>query len=90
MNGGKSLIMEKGIIIKNISGSTRINLSCNHSKGILYFVNTESNWVCKDEGMYSHSLIGFFNDLFKADEQRANSLMKKWGIYFRNDDSKDI
>ena len=40
--------------------------------------------------MYSHSLIGFFNDLFKSDEQRANSLMKKWGIYFRNDDSKDI
>ncbi len=81
--------MEKGISIKNISGSTRINLRCNHSKGILYFVNTESNWVCKDEGMYSHSLIGFFNDLLKVDEQKSSSLMKKWGIYFRNEDSRD-
>ena len=81
--------MGKGISIKNNSGSTRINLRCNHSKGILYFVNTEFNWVCKDEGMYSHSLIGFFNDISNLDDKKISSLMQKWGIYFRDGDSRD-
>ena len=64
-------------------GMSRLHLSCEHQKGMLYMVPAEKSWVCSPEDMPSHALAGFLGELVDLQDPEVKELMNRWGIYFR-------
>jgi hypothetical protein len=72
-----------GLDIRSGQGITRINLGCEHQRGMLYIVPAEKSWVCSAEMLPGHALAGFLGELVGEKDERVSNLMQKWGIYFR-------
>ena len=75
--------MSDGLALKGETGSKRIELECEHQKGVLYVVPSEANWVCKEELIHVHALAGFLNELTDLDSSAINDALQKWGLYYR-------
>ena len=72
-----------GLKVKGESGSKRVELQCEHQKGLLYVVPAEASWVCSDELLHVHALAGFFSEMRQLNDPRVKELMQRWGLYFR-------
>ena len=75
--------MSYGVIIKEDVGDTRIEIQCEHQKGLMYVVPAEASWVCEKENIHAHALDGFFKELTDLSDIRIRDLMQRWGIYYR-------
>ncbi len=75
--------MAFGIVVKQGSGGTRVEVECTHQSGLLYVVPSEASWVCSQEHMHAHALAGFFRELVELRDPRVKQLMQRWGLYFR-------
>ena len=69
--------------IKGGRGGKRIELGCEHQKGVLYVVPSEANWVCDEEVLHVHALAGFFEQISELDEPSIREVMQRWGIFYR-------
>lgn len=69
--------------IKGGPGGKRIELSCEHQKGVLYVVPSEANWVCEEQLLHVHALAGFFEQISESDESSIKEAMQRWGIFYR-------
>tara|TARA_Y100000590_G_scaffold469346_1_gene656400 strand:+ start:12285 stop:12542 length:258 start_codon:yes stop_codon:yes gene_type:complete len=76
----------KGIQVKQDDSGSRVNFQCDHQKGVLYVIPSESNWVCSSELRLAHSLAGFLKELGEINDPNLNLMMRRWGIYTRNID----
>ena len=74
-----------GLKVKGESGSKRVELQCEHQKGLLYVVPAEASWVCSDELLHVHALAGFFSEMRQLNDPRVKELMQRWGLYFREE-----
>ena len=72
-----------GLRVKEGSGSTRIEIQCEHQDGLLYIVPGEANWVCPEELRHVHALAGFFKHLESLDNPEVKDAMQRWGLYYR-------
>ena len=72
-----------GLDIKPGEGMTRIDLGCEHQRGLVYVVPGEMSWVCSQERMPGHALAGFLRELTAQGDARVEGLMQRWGIYYR-------
>jgi hypothetical protein len=72
-----------GLEVKAGNEMTRIQAVCEHHQGLIYVVPAERSWVCTTEYMPAHALAGFFRELVALKDPRVESLMREWGIYFR-------
>lgn len=70
--------------VRSGQGMTRINMGCEHQRGMLYVVPAEKSWVCSAEMLPGHALAGFLGELVAEGDDRVSHLMQKWGIYFRH------
>ena len=75
--------MPYGVIIKEGTGDTRVDIQCNHQSGVLYVVPAEASWVCQPENIHAHALAGFLRELVELDDPRMRELMQRWGLYYR-------
>ena len=62
---------------------TRIQVACEHQKGLIYVVPAERSWVCNSETLPAHALAGFFRELVGLQRPEVSKLMRQWGIYYR-------
>ena len=62
---------------------TRIQVTCEHQKGLIYVVPAERSWVCNSETLPAHALAGFFRELVGLQRPEVSKLMRQWGIYYR-------
>ncbi len=62
---------------------TRIQVTCEHQQGLIYVVPAERSWVCNSETLPAHALAGFFRELVGLQRPEVSSLMRQWGIYYR-------
>ena len=74
---------DSGLIITQSDDMTRIQVSCEHQSGLIYFVPAERSWVCASERLPSHALAGFFRELVALQQPAVRVLMQQWGIYYR-------
>ena len=74
---------DTGLTIIQSEEMTRIQASCEHQHGLLYFVSAERSWVCVKERLPAHALAGFFRELMALEEPVVRQLMEAWGIYYR-------
>ena len=72
-----------GMDIKGASGSKRVEVGCEHQRGMLYVVRAERSWVCSDDLLPAHALAGFFKQIAASDEPAVKEAMRQWGLYFR-------
>ena len=72
-----------GLEVKPSEDMTRIQVVCEHQRGIIYVVPAERSWVCSTELMPAHALAGFFRELVALKTPAVEDLMKQWGLYFR-------
>tara|TARA_B100000809_G_scaffold239723_1_gene261477 strand:- start:240 stop:503 length:264 start_codon:yes stop_codon:yes gene_type:complete len=72
-----------GFTIKTASDGTRIVLECPHQGGVLYSIPAEATWVCESALLPSHALAGFLTELTAMSDDRINTMLQRWGIYFR-------
>ena len=72
-----------GLDIKGASGSKRVEVGCEHQRGMLYVVRAERSWVCSDDMLPAHALAGFFKQVARSDEPVVKEAMRQWGLYFR-------
>ena len=72
-----------GLEIKGTSGSNRMEIGCEHQRGMLYVVRAERSWVCSDELLPAHALAGFFKQIAASGEPAVKEAMRQWGLYFR-------
>jgi len=72
-----------GITIHGEDKNKRISIKCEHQRGLIYVVPSESNWVCQTEYMPAHSLAGMFKEIASLEDEKIFSIMQKWGIYYR-------
>lgn len=72
-----------GLDIKGASGSRRVEVGCQHQRGMLYMVRAERSWVCSDDMLHAHALAGFFKQIAASDEPTVKEAMRQWGLYFR-------
>ena len=72
-----------GFSIKAEPNGTRIVLECPHQGGVLYSIPAEATWVCESALLPSHALAGFLTELTAMSDDRVNTLLQRWGIYFR-------
>jgi hypothetical protein len=72
-----------GLEVKPGNDMTRIQAVCEHQQGLIYVVPAERSWVCTSEYMPAHALAGFFRELVALKDPRVESLMREWGVYFR-------
>ena len=75
--------MSYGLIIKEDTGGTRVEIQCAHQNGLIYVVPAEASWVCTSEHMHAHALAGFLRNLQELADPSVTELMQKWGIYYR-------
>ena len=75
---------EHGITIKAGQEGSRIEIQCPHQNGLLYAVPGEASWVCSAELLPAHAMAGFLKELVKLGEPRVQSLMQRWGLYYRD------
>jgi len=75
--------MTYGIVVKQGTGGTRVEVQCIHQSGLLYVVPSEASWVCSQEQLHAHALAGFFRELVELKDPRVRRLMQRWGLYFR-------
>lgn len=69
--------------IKGGPDGKRIELNCEHQRGVLYVVPSEANWVCDEQLLQVHALAGFFEEISELDESSIKKLMQRWGIFYR-------
>ena len=62
---------------------TRIQVTCEHQRGLIYVVPAERSWVCNSETLPAHALAGFFRELVALHRPEVSNLMRQWGIYYR-------
>jgi hypothetical protein len=74
---------EEGFIAKVGKDLSRLEISCEHQKGILYVVPSELSWVCDDANRHNHSLAGFLKELTLIGNPQVKEAMQKWGLYYR-------
>jgi hypothetical protein len=72
-----------GLEVKPSEDMTRIQVVCEHQRGLIYVVPAERSWVCTAESMPAHALAGFFRELVALKDSAVEDLMKQWGIYYR-------
>ncbi len=72
-----------GLEVKPSEDMTRIQVVCEHQRGLIYVVPAERSWVCSAELMPAHALAGFFRELVALKNPAVEDLMKQWGLYFR-------
>ena len=75
---------EHGITVKAGPEGSRIEIQCTHQNGLLYVVPAEASWVCSAELLPAHAMAGFLKELVKLGEPRVQSLMQRWGLYYRD------
>ena len=75
---------EYGLNVKGETGSSRVELECEHQNGLVYVVRAEKNWVCSDDLLHVHSLAGFFRELAELEDARVREVMQRWGVYYRS------
>ena len=81
---------ELGLKIRGESNGKRIEMSCDHHSGILYAVPSASSWVCSQDMLHIHALVGFFNDIQALDSIDIRNMMQKWGLYYRSEDRGSV
>ena len=74
---------ENGLTVKPSDGMTRIQVTCDHHRGLIYVVPAERSWVCSNELLPAHVLAGFFRELTALEDPQVRELMRQWGIYYR-------
>ena len=62
---------------------TTIRVGCQHQRGLIYVIPWEKSWVWSGEMMPGHALAGFMAELIAQNNVTVQSLMQRWGIYFR-------
>ena len=72
-----------GLEVTPSEDMTRIRAVCEHQRGLIYVVPAERSWVCSAESMPAHALAGFFRELVALKDPAVESLMKDWGLYYR-------
>lgn len=72
-----------GLEVKPSEDMTRIQAVCEHQRGLIYVVPAERSWVCTPESMPAHALAGFFRELSALRNPEVESLMRDWGLYYR-------
>ncbi len=72
-----------GLQITSGEEMTRIQVACEHQRGLIYVVPAERSWVCNSEDLPAHALAGFFRELVALQRPEVSSLMQQWGIYYR-------
>ncbi len=72
-----------GLEVKASEDMTRIRVVCEHQRGLIYVVPAERSWVCSPESMPAHALAGFFRELVALKDPGVETLMKDWGLYYR-------
>ena len=72
-----------GLDVKGASGSKRVEVGCEHQRGMLYVVRGERSWVCSDDLLPAHALAGFFKQVAASGEPAVEEAMRQWGLYFR-------
>ena len=72
-----------GLEVKPSEDMTRIQVACEHQRGLIYVVPAERSWVCSTESMPAHALAGFFRELVARKDPAVEDLMKQWGLYYR-------
>jgi hypothetical protein len=77
------MMANHGVEIKQREGMTRLELTCDHQKGIIYVVPAEKSWVCSPELLCAHALAGFLGQLAETQIPEVKELMNHWGIYYR-------
>ena len=71
-------------LIANIGKDlSRLEISCEHQRGILYTVPSKLSWVCSDKNRHNHSLAGFLNEITRIGNLEVKEAMQKWGLYYR-------
>ena len=74
---------DSGLKITTGSDMTRIEVACDHQRGLIYVVPAERSWVCSSELLAGHALAGFFRELAAIKHPAVQGLMQDWGIYYR-------
>ena len=74
---------DTGLTITPGDDMTRIQVSCEHLKGLIYVVPAERSWVCAGRNLPAHALAGFFRELATLKQPTVQDLMRQWGIYYR-------
>ena len=74
---------ESGMLVVPGEGISKIKVECEHQKGIFYIVPADKSWVCSNDSLATHAITGFMGDLVDLEFPKIESLMQKWGIYFR-------
>ena len=77
------MTMLPGLDVKPSEDMTRIQVACEHQRGLIYVVPAERSWVCTPESMPAHALAGFFRELVALRNPQVEELMKQWGLYYR-------
>jgi hypothetical protein len=72
-----------GLTVHSGDGMTRLELGCQHQRGLVYVIPGEMSWVCSPDMMPGHALAGFLGELTDLGDQRVQKLMERWGLYFR-------
>jgi hypothetical protein len=72
-----------GLEVKPSQDMTRIQAVCEHQQGLIYVVPAERSWVCSQEYLSAHALAGFFRELVALKDPAVESLMRQWGLYYR-------
>jgi hypothetical protein len=72
-----------GFSINTESDGTRIVLECPHQGGVLYSIPAEATWVCEPALSSSHALAGFLTELTALSDSQIDTMLQRWGIYFR-------
>ncbi len=72
-----------GLIVIPGEEMTRIRVTCEHQRGLIYVVPADLTWVCDSEHLPAHALAGFFRELVALDHAEVRQLMLQWGIYYR-------
>lgn len=74
---------EHGLFIKPGNEMTRMELACEHQRGVLYMAPGERSWVCPPATRHAHALAGLFKELARLNDPRIQEAMQHWGVYFR-------
>jgi hypothetical protein len=75
--------MPNGITIKQGSGGSRVEVQCEHQKGLIYVVPANASWVCTDRMRPAHAIAGFLKELTLLDIPQVQDAMQRWGLYYR-------
>ena len=76
--------MSYGINVKHNTTGSRVEVGCNHQRGLLYVVPAQASWVCTPELIHAHALAGLLSDLCALKDPAVQGAMQKWGIYYRD------